>query len=361
MNTQLVKSIIVLFLLIPMVSFGNQESQKHEKSKIIKKKFSVTIDAMLTVENKYGNVNITTWNKNSIEIEIKITVKGNDLEDVEDQLDDINIDFYSTSNLVEAKTLIRNRKKSWSFWGRNSSVNYKIDYFVKMPITNKLDVSNDYGSIYLDKLKGKAIINCNYGKIIIGELLHNSNIIDLEYCSKSSISYVKNAEISIDYSKLTVEKSNTIKLNADYSTLYFTDVNILNFNIDYGSIRVENGNEIEGNSDYTTLKFGTISKCLYVSTDYGSLRISNLEKGFDKIEIEAEYTGIKIEVLPDSNFKFRVDLEYASFKYDDTFIEIFKSIEKNSKKFYEGVYGKEKSNSLLLIKSQYGSVTIKEN
>ncbi len=38
-----------------------------------------------------------------------------------------------------------------------------------------------------------------------------------------------------------------------------------------------------------------------------------------------------------------------------------KSIEKSSKKYYEGTYGKGNSNSVLMIKSQYGSVTLKNN
>jgi len=37
-----------------------------------------------------------------------------------------------------------------------------------------------------------------------------------------------------------------------------------------------------------------------------------------------------------------------------------KNIEKSSKKYYEGTYGKGSSNSKLIIKSQYGGVKINE-
>ena len=49
----------------------------------------------------------------------------------------------------------------------------KINYTIKMPVNNSLNLNNDYGAINLNKLDGKATINCDYGKLIIGEL--NSN------------------------------------------------------------------------------------------------------------------------------------------------------------------------------------------
>ena len=40
---------------------------------------------------------------------------------------------------------------------------------------------------------------------------------------------------------------------------------------------------------------------------------------------------------------------------------MFKRIVKNTNKYYEGVYGKGKSNSKITIKSEYGSVALYEN
>lgn len=37
-------------------------------------------------------------------------------------------------------------------------MNMKINYTVKVPVTNSVDFNNDYGSITLDKIKGNAKI-----------------------------------------------------------------------------------------------------------------------------------------------------------------------------------------------------------
>ena len=351
--------IIVLILIIPTLAFSPvDDNPKHEKSKTIQKKFTVNKDAIVTLKNKYGNLNITTWDKNSVEIDIKITVKGNDLDNVEDQLKNITVNFDAAANFVTAITEIESQKSSWSWWGKSKNLNYKIDYVVKMPETNQVDLNNRYGNIYLDKLSGKAIINCDYGKINVGELNNSSNYINLDYCSPSTIGYAKNADVNIDYSKLSIEKSGNLKINADYSTFNGGEIQEINFNTDYGAISLDDVENVEGNGDYTGMKFGKVRENLTIDTDYGSISIEELVKGFNAVTISASYAGVRMGVEEDNNFNFDIDLQYGSFKKDTNLVDVYKSEEKSTKKRYQGVFGKGKSTSTVRIKSKYGSVTI---
>lgn len=352
--------IALLFLLIPTIAFANNGDKKHEKTKTISKSYDVNANATVDIQNKYGNIHVTTWNQNKVDITVKITVKGKDLDDVEEQLDDIDVDFMASNNLVEAKTMFQRKKSSWNFWGKNKKISYQINYTVKMPLSNNAKLSNDYGSIYLDKLEGEATINCDYGKIEIGDLLGNNSDINLDYCNGSSIESMRNGSINVDYSKLSVDKAEKVKLNADYSTIRFKDVSDLNFNSDYGTVATQNSKSIIGNGDYTTIKIGTLTKNLKLNTDYGSIKIEKLTQGFESVVINSEYAGIKIGTEPGIDFNFTIELQYAGFSRDKNNSELFKSIEKSSKKYYEGIYGKGSKTSKIEIKSQYGSVNIKE-
>ncbi len=353
--------ITFLALFIPLIAFANNDKKKHEKSRTIKKEFSVNKDAKVALNNRYGNLNITTWDKNRVEIEVTITVKGNDLDAIEDKLSSIDVEFNSSSSLVEATTVFESRKSNWSWWGKSNNTNYQINYVVKMPITNSVDLDNDYGSIYLDNLSGKADINCDYGKISIGELSASNNNINLDYCSSSNINYMKNGDVNVDYSKLTIETSQDLDINADYSTIKLEKTDNVNFNTDYGSISIDDAKSVKGNSDYVSMKFGTIRKNLNIDADYGSVTIKNLAKGFENVTLSTQYTGIKIGVASDAVFNFEIDLQYAGFKRDDEKVDIYKSISKTTKKYYEGKYGKGNTNSTVNIKSQYGGVSIREN
>lgn len=352
----------LLLLFIPAIAFSSNETdkKKHEKSKSINKSFDVNSNATLSINNKYGDVNVTTWNKNTIQIDIKITVKGNDLDDVEEQLEKINVEFNASKSLVEAKTLFR-RKNNWGFWNKNKKMSYEIDYTVKMPITNNANLSNDYGNISLNELEGEANINCDYGKIHIGDLKGKNSQINLDYCSSSTVNSMKDGSINVDYSKLTIENAETVKLNTDYSTIKLKKLDQLTFNADYGGVEVEQAASVSGNGDYSSLKFGTITKSLKLKSDYGSIRIKNLEKGFDFVDIDSEYAGIRIGISPNNNFNFVVDLQYAGFKRNNSKIEMYERIVKNTKKYYRGVYGKGKSDSKVTIRSEFGSVSFNEN
>lgn len=358
MKKSIFKLALLLFI-IPQIGFANVGGDlKQEKSKTIKKEFKVDSDATVDIENKYGDVTVTTWDRNQVEITVIITVKGNSLSTIEKRLDGIDVQFSGSASYVKAKTIIE--KSGWSLWGSSSNVSYQINYTVKMPASNNVKLNNDYGSIVLDELNGEANINCDYGKLIIGSLNNLRNEINIDYCSGSTINYMKNGSINADYSKLTVDKAYDLSVNADYSTLNFGKVNGIDFNGDYGSINVDEANNMVANTDYVSVRIGTIRNNLKLDSDYGSIKIAELANGFNSADINGQYTGISIGIKSNNKFQFTVDLSYAGFSYDDDQVDMYKSIEKSSKKYYEGVYGKGSSKSKLSIKSQYGSVKLKD-
>lgn len=361
MNKGLLK--LVFFLsFVPLIGLAhlNPIKGKYEKSKTINKEFNVNSNALLSINNKYGNIDVVSWDENRVVIEVKITINGNNESKVIERLKEIDVDFTNSSSQVTAKTTFGN-KSSWSGWKNNSNIQYQIDYKVKMPLNNQADFKNDYGSISLNELKGKAVINCDYGKIIIGSLLHEQNSINIDYTNSSTIEFMSGGRINADYSTLTVEKAKNINLNADYSTLVFENLENLSFNCDYGKIQVDHGNNISGNSDYLSMRFGTIYKNLSVEADYGSLRIEKLMNGFENVKIDTDYTGIKIGLDPGASFNFVADLKYAGFSFEGNNVNYNKKIVKNTSKYYEGYVNKENSSSNIEISTDYGSVKFYNN
>ena len=375
MKTIYMKKLLLLFLLMPFLATAITEcpkdcknnhkhdyqnyshKHKYEKSKTVKKEFKVNADALLKINNRYGNVDVTSWNENRTVIDVKITVSGNDEDKVIKRLEMIDIEFDGSSSLVSAKTVIEKKSSSWSWsWGKKSNVHYQIDYNVKVPVTNDVDLANDYGSINLNEIKGDASINCDYGKITIGELHSKNNSINIDYCSSSTIASMNGGSINADYSKITVEEAGNVRLNADYTTTVFESLANLDYNCDYGSLKVNNGTSVIGNGDYLTTRLGTISKKVSVRADYGSLRIEELKPGFDSVSLEGDYCGVKIGV-PDAPFSFELKLSYGGFKREDGRYEISKQIVKSSSKYYEGYHKSKNSGSTIKINSDYGSVT----
>tara|TARA_R110002073_G_scaffold17446_2_gene65636 strand:- start:9299 stop:10381 length:1083 start_codon:yes stop_codon:yes gene_type:complete len=348
----------LLFIPSLVLANNNDLNGKHTKEKKVHKEFNVNSNATLEIDNSYGNIDIVTWNENRIVIDVTITTNGNNLAKVEKKLDDIDIKFSETSNRVVAKTHFSKNKSFWN-WG-NSNVSMKINYVVKMPMSNNVDLENDYGSINLDKLEGRAIIDCDYGKITTKELMADNNILTFDYTKNSYFDYIKSGSINADYSSYTVGKTNDLDIETDYTKSIIEIAENITYNCDYGSLTVEKANNIKGDSDYLTLRIGEVYKNVSVTADYGSMKINNMTSNAGDVNIESDFMKITIGYSSGYNFDFDLDLSYASLRGDNE-LEISKRIEKSSSKKYSGYHGSKGSGNTINITSDYGSVTFNKN
>jgi len=348
----------LLFIPSLVLANNNDLNGKHTKEKKVHKEFNVNSNATLEIDNSYGNIDIVTWNENRIVIDVTITTNGNNLEKVEKKLDDIDIEFSETSNRVVAKTHFSKNKSFWN-WG-NSNVSMKINYVVKMPMSNNVDLENDYGSINLDKLEGRAIIDCDYGKITTKELMADNNVLTFDYTKNSYFDYIKSGSINADYSSYTVGKTNNLDIETDYTKSIIEIAEDVTYNCDYGSLTVEKANNIKGDGDYLTLRIGEVYKNVSVTADYGSMKINNMTSNAGDVNIESDFMKITIGYSSGYNFDFDLDLSYASLRGDDD-LEVSKRIEKSSSKKYSGYHGSKGSGNTINITSDYGSVTFNKN
>ncbi len=363
MKAQYYNIFLLLFLPALIMANNGDLKGKYTKEKKLKKEFAVNADALLKISNDYGNLDITSWNENRVVMEINIKVSGNNEEKVIKKLESIDVEFDSSSQMVSAKTTFNKGDKSWwDKWssGWNNNLNMKINYTVKVPITNSVDFNNDYGSITLDKIQGNAKINCDYGQIILGELLGSDNYINIDYTNNSTIKYMKTGKINADYSNFELGDGEKIDLNADYTQSKFKSVKYLNYNCDYGGIRVQNVNKIIGNSDYVDTKIGNVSKELNIESDYGSIEVDALQSSIQSVTIDTDYTGIYIGYNDGANFDFIIKTSYGGIKLDES-ISVQKKYVKDSKKDYQGYVGQKSSGNTVNIYSSYGGIKLRKN
>ncbi len=364
MKTHILQKLILAFLLMPMLisaSTNPEKRVKHTEEKTIKKSFNVSNNATLKVDNSYGNLDVITWNENRIEIVVNISVSGNNEDKVREKIDNITVDFEGSANYVSAETIFnKSKSNSWWNWGSSSNINMKINYVIKMPMTNSVDLENDYGSINLDKLEGNARINCDYGKITTKELMGTNNQIEFDYTKNSYFEYINKGSINADYGEFVVAKAKSIDLEADYTNSRFETIEDLKYDCDYGSLTADRANNVSGNGDYLTIVLGDIYKNVSIDSDYGSIKIKNIKETAKNIIITSDYVGINIGFDPKYHFNFEIDLDYASLRSHEGF-EFNKRRDESTSKYYQGYYGSASTSNNITINSDYGSVTIDKN
>ena len=364
-RTLLFKYISLTFLMVSSftvsATYGGGMKGKYTKEKKINKEFSVNSDALFKVKNSYGNLNITSWNENRVVIEVNIKTNGNNEEKVAERLNEIDIDFENSASLVSAMTRFGDRNNNWGWnWGKRNNVSVQVNYTIKLPVKNSVHLNNDYGNIYLDRIDGHAKINCDYGKMEIGELRGRNNELRFDYTSRSTFEYVNSAEIIADYSGFTIEKAGDLKINADYTNAVIKEMGDLSYTSDYGSMEVGSVQSISGNGDYFGVKLGRVYGDLSITADYGSIKIDKMTAEAGDLSIKSDYTGIKIGYDPGYHFDFEISAEYAGVSGKDDFtINISK--EKSGDKYYKGYYGEPNSGNTLNITTDYGGVSFYKN
>lgn len=361
MKIILSKYLIPVLLIIPAIFHANDGTLtgKFTKEKTIKKEYTVNPDALLKINNSYGNLNITSWNEDRTVIEVHIKTNGNNEERVQKKLDEITVSFEASRTIVSAKTIFESNK-SWGWnWG-NNNVNMQINYTIKVPVKNSVNLSNDYGGIILDRIDGHARIRCDYGRLELGELRGRNNYLDFDYTSKSSIGYINSGEIKADYSSFTIEKAGDLTIKADYTNATVFKMENLEYSCDYGSMDVGAANNIKGDGDYINVKLGKITGNVDISADYGSIKIAEMTQDAGNIKLVTDYTGIKIGYSPLYHFDFEITTSYASVNGKNDF-EISISREKSSDNYYKGYYGKANSGNMIYISSDYGGISFTKN
>lgn len=340
-----------LFLILLLLANGNAFAGNPlvAETKVIDKTFSVNPNAELRINNKYGNINLTTWDKNTVEFHIEIKVDGKNADRVKERLNSISVDFSANSNLVSAETIFKNIKNS-------NNTNITIHYFVKLPKTNNVNLINRYGNISLDVLKGTSVITLDYGNLTLGKMENALNTWDLDYVTSANIDFAKSANITMDYSKLSLGRSEVINLNADYSDVNITKVGDLVNSMDYGNIFVEEAGSFSNVADYTNIKVGKIEKSFVSSGSYGSISIGNVKKGFNKISIGADYSDVSIGIESGSGYTLTGNFKYGGMSFPSS-VNMSKQIEKSVVKTYEGKAGN--GSGEVLINMTYGSAKIK--
>ena len=361
-------NILIVAIMYPTIpnyngtdATSDKISGKYTKEKKISKSYDVAADALLKIDNSYGNIDVSTWNQNKVQIEVVIKVNGNDEQKVREKLEEIYVKFDQTSEGVKAKTFFEEENRSWwnMIFGENNNINMEINYVIKAPITNNVHLINDYGNIYLDKLTGNAKINCDYGSIDIGELLGNANNINIDYSRNSHIRVIKNAVINADYSEFEIEDAKNLDINADYSKSKIKKVEYLKYNGDYGSLNIEKVRKLDGNGDYVSTKIGQAYQSIDLNVDYGSLEINKIMKGAGNIHIKSNYAGVKIGYARDQAFDFDIISTYGDVDGMDG-LEVQKKNDESNKKSYSGYHLESGNSSNITIRSNYARITFQK-
>lgn len=353
MKTLSLFKFLLFFTVIPLILNGKSDFEKK-----IEKEFKIASNGKTSINNRYGKVDLKTWDENKVKIKVTIQVEASNSSEAEKIFDRVKIIFNNSNDQVSALTEIESPSKS-SWWLITSTVkqNFSINYEVFIPENNSLSLVNKYGNIFVGDIQGQSEINLAYGTGKIQSLKGKSTI-DLSY-GGLDIQNVTSANISIKYSNLSILQIQSLNLESKYSNINIDRIGRMISESKYDNYKIQNSGSIQLISQYTTLKVEELSDEIKLDLKYGSAKI-NLTNSFQCVQINGSYADFKIGVGDQSNFKFDVESKYASVKYPSS-LNLSTQIERDHQKTIRGIYGnKNTATSTVNIHLNYGGISISE-
>lgn len=344
-------NILILFILIPFLGFSNDDTFI-SKEKNIKKTYIVNSNAGIDIDNKYGNIIVSTWDENKIDLDITIKVSGGNENWVNERLNSIDVDINALKSMVSAITNIGNS----SLKSRGSSNSFEINYVIKIPKNGTVKLNNKYGNITTLTLESTTDISCKYGKIILGKLNGDSNRIEIGYSQNSSIDYIKSGNIEARYSGIKINESGNLNVDANYTDVSLQEGQNIKCKGNYGSFKFQKINSLVGSSNYVTISIAEVLNNLNIDATYSKINVESMSEKSKNVNINTGYTNIALGYDANYSFDFDINTRYGSIKNDSSLEVLVSEIKSNTKRI--SGYNKKKGQNKVIINSSYGNIIL---
>ena len=314
----------------------------------------------LEISNKYGDVVIQSWDKNQIIIDVKVTVDMSNKERAQDFLNKIDVQFSEGTNVISAKTVIDD---NFNFSGWGDSKKFRIDYNIKMPVGTDLTLSNKYGNTDIDELHGLMDLDIKYGNITAQKLTRGN----IKPLSQLNLAYGKGTIDETGWLNLTeryvgsldIAKSQAILLDSKYSKIILGETSSIVGESKYDNIKIENIKNLVLENGYTEVNIGELTKKLNYTGSYGSFTIDRIPAGFESLDVETHYMGVKLGIEESASYKLDAKVTYGGLKYNEDNFKNQRRIVENNSQEVSGIVGKEENpSSKVNVRASYGTVKL---
>jgi hypothetical protein len=95
-----------------------------------------------------------------------------------------------------------------------------------------------------------------------------------------------------------------------------------------------------------------------VDSEYGSLKVSKVDPGFESINVENSYGAVNLGISDESSYNVNASCSYCNIDYDQNSFKGNRMSENNSKKI-DGTIGNGTPTGKVVVTSKYGGIKLR--
>lgn len=309
------KLAFLLMLLATEAIYG----QTFEKEKTVNKSFKLSAETEIEVTNKYGDITIVPWEKDSVRFEIKLNVTTNKESKLDKTFDYIDFDFKSTKYYVIAQTVFVGKG---TFWTEISDVasnlfsagtRTSINYTVYLPANSTLKVDNKYGNIYTTDLSGKLNFTLSNGDMK-AHTFSGPTKLNTEY-GNIDIEYIESGTIANNYGELNLDGAGNISITTRSAEVHIDEVKHLKLASKRDKIYLKHVDTLAGEFYFSTLSLEELSAKIDLSTRYGEIEIEKIGQKVKPFILNADDTEVNLNFQENSRYALDLTVDEKTQVY----------------------------------------------
>ncbi len=367
-------SLLMLFMFVATAATAAMPARQ-EFSRNIKKDFKVSSSGGVGIHNQYGKIDIKTWDKDEVSVDVTIIVRANNEKEAQETFNRIRVDFSEKPDYVQARTYIESKGgNGWNWnWNGNNNCDYTINYQVYMPKVNYLDLSNKYGDSFVAYLDRWLNADVKYGNIkmegtkesITASVGYGNANIGTTQNLTCNVSYGKlnlreatNTALDTKYSEMNVGKTTNLAIKSRYDTYEIGAVTNLTNEGKYDHFDITSVENTTFDTKYTDIKIGRLLNAANMDMQYGNLDIVFLSKNFSGVDIKGSYTDCSVRVEDGANYLLDASTNYADIKYPSA-MNVSNRRNNDNSETVEGYVGGKGGKGVIKARLSYGDLKIK--
>jgi DUF4097 and DUF4098 domain-containing protein YvlB len=290
--------------------------QTYENSRTVRKAYRITPNVEVQVINKYGDIHLVPWEKDSVVFDIDFSVTSNKQSKADKIFDYVDFDFKSTAYYVIAQTVFEGQNNFWSEMADVASTifsngtNTRIDYTVYFPAGNDIRLENKFGNIYTTDHTGKVDITLSNGDLK-AHAFEGPTRLKLEF-GNVSIDEITNANISLGYEEFNLDKAGEITFETRSSKLYLNTCDILHIDSKRDRYYIKSVAELTGDAFFSNINLDKASSKINLKTSYGDIKLVGITDTFSRIDLTSQYSDITLFLDDDHLFNLEITRDHHS-------------------------------------------------
>jgi hypothetical protein len=306
MNYKPITTFIFIILL-----FGSLSAQTYSETRSYIKTLPVNRETSLDINNKYGTIEITNWDKDSVYIRAEVKVFATNHSRLRKLFDGVNINITDTKYLVRAQTDFNQNISMLfeSFKGMTRKLipyesRIEINYFINIPEYINLNIDNKYGSVYMENNTGNFSISISNGSFKANSIGNGSSI-TLAFCD-AKINSIISGKIDASFSETFIIDAGEISIKGISSKFDIKKIKKIQVESRRDKFYIDNIEILKGNSYFTDFKINTLIKELDIETRYGNVNIYQIDKDFEAVNINSNYSDLSLVFEQGSSYNLDI-------------------------------------------------------